>query len=105
MPLDVENDREALMETKLDFHDKVLRFEEHLRIQGVEHAWGMVGGSCDLCEVCQARIDEPCWYPEKARTSLAALGIDVIALLDKYGLDSAFHPDKVTWTGCVLYRD
>jgi hypothetical protein len=35
--------------------------------------------------------------------SLESLGVDVVSLLDRFGLDSAFHPDTVTWTGCILY--
>jgi len=48
-------------------------------------------------------MDEPCTYPDRARMSLEAIGIDVIKLLDKFGLDSEFHPDRITWTGCILY--
>ncbi len=99
-PLDVKNDREGLKQSKLDFHEKVLQLEGLLRSDGIEHPWGMIGGSCELCGVC--RVDEPCPYPERTRTSLTALGIDVIALLAKCGLDSEFHPDRITWTGCVL---
>ncbi len=100
-PLDVKNDREGLRQSKLEFHEKLLKIEELLRSDGIEHPWGMIGGSCDLCNIC--RVDEPCPYPERARTSLEALGIDVIALLEGANLDSKFHSDKITWTGCVLY--
>jgi predicted metal-binding protein len=100
-PLDVKNDRVRLRQSKLDFHEKLLKIEEFLRSDGIEHPWGMIGGSCALCDVC--RVDEPCPYPEKARTSLEALGIDVMVLLEGANLDNKFHPDKITWTGCVLY--
>ena len=64
----------------------------------------MSGGSCGLCEPCHAKLGEPCAYPEKVRTTLEALGIDVMSLLGLLGLDSGFHPDKVTWTGCILFN-
>ena len=101
-PLDVKGDRLGLRATKLDFHTKVLALEEHLRSRGVRQLWGMVGGSCELCEACAAKFDKPCPNPDKARTSLAAIGIDVLRLLDSLGLDNKFYPDKVTWTGCIL---
>ncbi len=56
-----------------------------------------------MCDECKAVSDEPCAYPESARPSLEALAIDVVALLDTLGLDSRFHPDRVIWTGCVLF--
>jgi len=101
--LDVRNDNESLKQSKIDFHNKILQLEEFLRNEGIKHVWGMIGGSCELCEVCGAKLGEPCPYPDKARTSLESIAIDVSALLDKFGWDSKFHPDKITWTGCILY--
>ena len=101
--LDVINDAEGLKQSKIDFHNKILRLEECLKNQGIEHVWGMIGGNCELCEVCGARLDEPCPYPDKARMSLESIAIDVLALLNKLGLDNKFHPDKITWTGCILF--
>ena len=102
-PLDVRNDREGLRQTKTDLHHKVLQVEDFLRTKGVDDVWGMMGGSCALCDVCQARLAEPCPYPDKARTSMESVAIDVLTLLDGLGLDNRFHPDRITWTGCVLF--
>jgi predicted metal-binding protein len=101
--LDVKNDKEGLKQSKLDFHNRILQLEEFLRNEGISDVWGMIGGSCELCEVCKAKLSEPCPYPEKARTSLTSLAIDILAFLDKFGLDNKFHPDKITWTGCILF--
>ena len=102
--LDVNGDREGVRQTKTDFHHKILRIEEFLRDRGINQVWGMIGGSCGLCDTCTAKISEPCLYPDKARTSLEAIAVDVLGLLDKFGLDSKFHADKITWTGCILFR-
>ena len=56
-----------------------------------------------VCDPCHARLSEPCLYPDKAEVSLEALGIDVLDLLDAFGLDNKFYPDKITWTGCILF--
>lgn len=101
--LDVRNDNEGLRQSKLDFHNRILQLEELLRNEGIKDVWGMIGGSCELCEVCKAKLDEPCPYPNKARTSLTSLAIDILAFLDKFGLDNKFHRDKITWTGCILF--
>jgi len=102
-PLDVRGDIEGLQRTKAQFHHKVLQVENALTSSGAKAVWGMIGGNCALCEPCKATTEEPCPHPEEARTSLEAIGIDVMALLDRSGLDTSFRPDRITWTGCVLF--
>jgi predicted metal-binding protein len=101
-PLDVKNDGAGLKWTKREFHEMILQMEACLQEKGVNQLWALTGGSCELCDTCYAVTGDPCPYPEKARTSLVALGINVISLLNQLGLDSGFHPDKITWTGCIL---
>jgi predicted metal-binding protein len=101
--MDVRNDLDSLKQSKLDFHQMVLRLEDRLRETGFVDLWGMIGGECGVCEPCLALSRHPCPYPDRARTSLESLAIDVLSLLDRFGLDKAFHPDKITWTGCVLF--
>lgn len=101
--MDVRNDKEGLDRTKIDFHYKILQIEAFLREKGIKEIWGMTGGSCRLCDICKAVTDEPCPLPDKARTSMEALGIGVLTLLDKLGLDKGFHKDRITWSGCILY--
>lgn len=96
---------EGLIKSMLDFQNKVLSLERSLRKQGIEEIWGMLGGNCRLCDPCQAATGEPCLYPKKARNSLESIGIDVITLLNSFGLDSKFRDDKITWTGCILFND
>lgn len=102
-PVDVNNDRPGVRRSKMDFHKKVLKIEKFFDKQGIDDVWGMIGGNCELCKVCGVKLNEPCRHPQKARPSLESLAIDVIALLDKFGLDSRFHPNMIMWTGCVLF--
>ena len=102
-PVDVRNDIVGVRQTKVDFHRKILRLEAVLKEEGVDGVWGMIGGSCALCEVCKAEFDEPCPFPDQARTSLESIAINVLALLDRFDLDNEFHPDRITWTGCILF--
>lgn len=101
--IDIRGDREGVIQTKKDFHDKVLYMEDFLKKSGINRLWGMIGGSCGLCDICRAKSQEPCAYPDQARTSLEAIGVDVLGLLDKFGLGSKFHADKIIWTGCILF--
>lgn len=101
-PADVAHDREAAARTRLEFHHLVLRLERRLRRRGCSRMWAMIGGSCRLCRACAAIEDKPCRHPAQARTSLEALGIDVMGLRQRLGLEAAFHADRITWTGCLL---
>lgn len=101
--LDTTDDLERVRETKIDFHKKVLQIEDFFRRSGAGRVWGLIGGSCGLCDTCRINTSEPCPYPERARMSLEAIGVDVLGLADKLGLDSEFHKDKIVWTGCVLF--
>jgi predicted metal-binding protein len=100
--LDTEKDLAMARQTKVDFHEKVLRIEDFLRRSGIDKVWGLIGGSCELCDTCRVDQAEPCPYPERARMSLEAIGVDVMGLAGRLGLDSEFHQDRIVWTGCVL---
>jgi len=103
--LDVTSDIKGLRQTKVDFHNRVLQLEECLRNKGLRHVWGMIGGNCALCEICKAETDDPCPHPDKARTSLESLAINVMGLLEKFSLNCKFYSDRVTWTGCILFKE
>ncbi len=102
--LDVKNDLPGLLQTRDDFHRKILQVEDYLKAQGIREVWGFIGGNCGLCEPCRAVTGEPCLYPERARPSLESLAIDVQQFLARFELDLEFRPDRITWTGAVLYR-
>jgi predicted metal-binding protein len=101
--MDVRNDLEGVLRAMTALHLKVLQLEKHLKEQGLTRVWGMIGGNCALCEACTAAVGEPCVRPDEARCSLESLGIDVLALLARHGLDNEFRPDRITWTGCILF--
>jgi predicted metal-binding protein len=100
--LDVGQDWAGVERSMVDFHLLVLELEAALVADGLDRAWGLIGGNCRLCAPCTAAAGEPCPDPARARPSLEALAVDVIALLARLGLDNRFHPDRITWTGCVL---
>ena len=102
--VDVKEDRKKVKRSKIDFHKKILELEDFLHREGID-AWGLVGGYCSFCIECKAITDRPCKHPHKARPSLESLGIDVQKLLDNFGLDNKFYPDKIVWTGCILINE
>jgi len=87
-------------------HDLVNLGEREAFRAGFRFAAGLIGGCCRLCEVCVA-IDNIriCRFPFRARPSMEAMGVDVVATLEQSGLSLAFPVgDRVTWTGLILLQ-
>lgn len=57
--------------------------ERALFLSGYYKAFAMPSGPCELCGTCP--LQHPCRYPEKARPSMEACGIDVYATVRKFG--------------------
>ena len=63
--------------------DIVLHLENLSKEKGYRKAFGISSGPCEICEECT--LDTGCKYPEKARPSLQACGIDIVQTLDNFG--------------------
>lgn len=96
-------DRDATLETQRDHQHAALALEVAARRDLDPGAWVLVGGPCSLCAPCPALDGAGCDRPDDARPSLEALGIDVVSLQEAVGWDAAFHDDRVTWTGALLW--
>ncbi|MDI3534946.1 MAG: hypothetical protein PWQ82_1311 [Thermosediminibacterales bacterium] len=82
----------------LKLHDYVYKAEKKAFSLGFPFAAGLIGGSCKLCAECS----KTCSNREKARPSMEAMGIDVLATCRKAGMPVCFKKDQVVWTGLVL---
>jgi predicted metal-binding protein len=77
----------------LSFHSQsgvvVYELERQAYVDGYHLAMGFGGGSCKdyLCKgvVCQFLDSGRCRFPHRSRPSMEAMGIDVIALINKVG--------------------
>jgi predicted metal-binding protein len=85
-------------------HDLVNVGEKEAFTQGFRFAAGFIGGCCRLCDECVAiHGGTHCRVPFKARPSMEAMGIDVMATVEKVGLPVSFPiSNRVTWTGLIL---
>jgi predicted metal-binding protein len=85
-------------------HELVNLGEREAFAAGFRFAAGFIGGCCRLCDECvAAQGGTSCRFPFKARPSMEAMGIDVIATAEKAGLPLTFPiKNKVTWTGLIL---
>jgi len=96
--------REDVFVSARRLHELVNRAEGIAFAEGFRFAAGFIGGCCRLCDECAAvHPGEPCRHPFKARPSMEAMGIDVLATLENAGLPGRFPVrDRVDWTGLLL---
>jgi len=85
-------------------HELVNSGEKEAFTAGFRFAAGFIGGCCRLCDECAAvQGGTSCRFPFKARPSMEAMGIDVMATAEKAGLPLSFPiRNRVTWTGLIL---
>lgn len=83
-------------------HQIVLEAEQRALALGAARVRGLIAGCCKLCHPC-AGGDGVCRFPERARSSLEAVGIDVAGTCAGVGWEIRFPvEDYVDWTGLVL---
>lgn len=101
---DVDETYDTVFVPANKLHELVNHGEKEAFTVGYRFATGLIGGCCRLCDECVAvRGETKCRYPFKARPSMEAMGIDVIATVDKAGMPVTFPiDDRVTWTGLIL---
>jgi predicted metal-binding protein len=85
-------------------HELINLGEKKAFEEGFRFATGFIGGCCRLCDECVAVSNgTSCRFPFKARPSMEAVGIDVIATLERAGLSASFPiGDRVNWAGVIL---
>jgi predicted metal-binding protein len=86
-------------------HEIINFGEKEAFAAGFRFAAGFIGGCCRLCNECVAlEGGTQCRFPFKARPSMEAMGIDVMATVEKAGLSVDSFPitTRVTWTGMIL---
>ena len=59
-------------------------------------------GSCSLCEKC-TYPDAPCRFPQKAKRSMEACGIDVVSLSKSCGINYTNGANTVTYFSVIYF--
>jgi predicted metal-binding protein len=100
----VSDESEDVFGPAKKLHELINLGEKKAFEEGFRFATGFIGGCCRLCDECVAVSNgTTCRFPFKARPSMEAVGIDVIATLERAGLSAAFPiGDRVNWTGLIL---
>lgn len=72
-------------------HHILLELEKFAFSHSYHFANSFIGGSCKLCAVCPP---DRCRFPDKARSPLEAVGVDVVKTVGKVGLKLKFPVEK-----------
>lgn len=86
------------------FHERLLALERALCLAGHPEALAFGAGPCSVCPNCPTK--DHCRFPEKARPSLEACGVDVYETARRAGLciNPVLHPlGYVKYVGLVLF--
>ncbi len=94
----------------LAFHEKsgeiVYQLERQAYKDGYHLARGFGGGSCKdyLCQgvICQFLDSGRCRFPQRARPAMEAVGMDVVALINKAGWQSYALLDDLSVIPCAI---
>ena len=105
-PLEAPTEEELsiIQDAQRKLHEIIGRIESLCFAAGYRFATGLIGGACCLCDECVGVSSGlPCRHPFKARPSMDAVGIDVVATVQKAGLQLSFgRHDGRSWVGMLL---
>ena len=91
-----------------DAQEKLNAIVSHIESAGIAQGYpfvaGLGAGSCQLCDECVAAGSGlPCRHPFRARPSMEALGINVVATATNAGIPLNFVPNgRKSWLGLIL---
>lgn len=101
--IDNPSDMDEFYKSATYLHEIMLDIEDKGKELGFKKATALIGGNCKLCKPCNAKLGKKeCLHPKQARTSLEAVGIDVIATCKSQEIFIEFKNDEVTWVGLLL---
>ncbi len=95
---------DGLRESQNRFAGVMTDLEREAFKLGYRYAAAFSGGECVLCDECVGQVSgESCRHPFKARPSMEAVGIDVVATAEAAGLSVELPAvDHPAWTGLLL---
>ena len=59
--------------------------------------------ACSICERCAILDGEACRYPDRMHPCVESHGINIIPVLERYGLEFQYGQNVVTWCSLLFY--
>ena len=102
------------IEDSFDYEGMVAALKKHIQITDIITEYirreidpvflQLSAGGCPVCEICAAKENLPCRYPDKALASLEAYGIYVSQLAELSGMNYINGKNTVTYFGAYLFK-
>lgn len=84
-------------------HEKVTnQVRDWMREQGVE-PYVLSTESCAVCERCAVLDGEPCRRPERMHPCVESHGINLLPVIEEYGLTFQYGENVVTWFSLLFF--
>lgn len=91
----------VLRDSQERLYEIITQIESICMREGYCFAAGLSAGACFLCDECVGP-KSACRHPFKARPSMEAMGIDVVATAKRAGMRLNFDRDARSWVGLIL---
>lgn len=95
-------DMQETLDTRADHEAITNEVRALLRAQG-EEPFVLSTESCAVCETCAILEGLPCRFPDKMHPCVESQGINVIPVLERFGLEFQFGSNVVTWVSLLLF--
>lgn len=95
-------DMQATLDTRADHEAITNEVRELFRAQGTE-PFVLSTESCALCERCAYLDGQPCRFPDAMHPCVESQGINVIPMLERFGLEFQYGSNVVTWVSLLLF--
>ncbi len=100
--LEDEFDWETMMEAERLQKKRIQGLAEFMKQECVG-CLPMSSGTCGICEEC-TYPDHPCRFPDRTWPSMEAYGLLVQDVCSRSGINYYYGSDKISFTGCILYK-
>lgn len=99
--MDIANITETLS-TRGDHESVTNQVRDLMREQGID-PYILSTEACSECERCAILDNEPCRMPERMHPCVESHGINLLTLIDEYGLAFQYGENVVTWFSLLLW--
>jgi len=96
-------DFESMLEAGNTHNQLAQRLKEFFAAEGIENALHLGAGGCRVCKVCAKAVGKPCYFPDKAMSSLEAYGVNVSKMAEAADMKYTNGVNTVTYFGAVFF--
>jgi len=97
------SDVERALATRPEHEAITNQVRDMLREQGIE-PYILSTEACAICERCAYLDGQPCRLPGKMHPCVESHGINVIPMLESYGLEFQYGDNNITWYSLLFFN-